>query len=204
MRVRDRFTENWKVIQDRRGVQYDDYEISDCGRVRRRRPSRLLPAGAPIAPIQGSVGYLVVNLSREGRQSSLGVHVLVCASFNGLPKPGQTVTRHLDGNKQNNRLDNLTWGTHRENARDAVQHGRIARGASHPKGRAKLSAGQVALIKRLLNEGWRPAPIARMYGMTISAICHIRDGGTWAEVHPAEIRERTRTSLLSIASPSQT
>ena len=36
------------------------------------------------------------------------IHKLVCAAFWGLPKPGQ-VCHHFDGNKFNNRPDNLIW-----------------------------------------------------------------------------------------------
>ena len=37
-----------------------------------------------------------------------GVHKLVCAAFWGVPKPNQ-ICHHLDGNKFNNRPDNLIW-----------------------------------------------------------------------------------------------
>jgi hypothetical protein len=33
------------------------------------------------------------------------------------------VCRHLDGNPINNRLENLRWGTHKENKADAIKHG---------------------------------------------------------------------------------
>ena len=36
------------------------------------------------------------------------VHKLVCAAFWGMPAPDQ-VCHHLDGNKFNNRPDNLVW-----------------------------------------------------------------------------------------------
>ena len=36
------------------------------------------------------------------------IHKLVCAAFWGVPKPNQ-VCHHLDGNKFNNRPDNLIW-----------------------------------------------------------------------------------------------
>ena len=41
------------------------------------------------------------------------VHKLVCATFWGLPKSNQ-VCHHLDGNKFNNRPDNLIWVSREE------------------------------------------------------------------------------------------
>jgi hypothetical protein len=52
-------------------------------------------------------------------------------AFVGAPGPGQTVTRHLNGDPADNRLANLAWGTPRENGRDTVRHGRCA--ASRPR-----------------------------------------------------------------------
>lgn len=46
------------------------------------------------------------------------VHQLVCEAFHG-PKPGKSegyyVCMHLDENAANNRADNLSWGTQKEN-----------------------------------------------------------------------------------------
>jgi predicted transcriptional regulator len=51
------------------------------------------------------------------------VHRAVLTAFRG-PYPGKGFeARHLDGNKQNNRLGNLAWGTRRENADDRIRHG---------------------------------------------------------------------------------
>ena len=48
--------------------------------------------------------YPRVNIA--GRQPL--IHKLVCAAFWGMPGPDQ-VCHHLDGNKFNNRPDNLIW-----------------------------------------------------------------------------------------------
>ena len=42
---------------------------------------------------------------------------LVAFAFIG-PRPDGNVVRHLDGNKDNNRADNLAYGTHQDNADD--------------------------------------------------------------------------------------
>jgi hypothetical protein len=67
-------------------------------------------------------GYLTVTLSEKGTTATIKLHRLVLEAFIG-PRPQGMVCRHLDGNKLNNRLSNLLWGTPAENAADRVLHG---------------------------------------------------------------------------------
>jgi len=66
----------------------------------------------------GSLQYPRVSLGRgKGRY----VHRLILEVFVG-PCPDGMECRHLDGNPQNNRLDNLAWGTPEENCEDREKH----------------------------------------------------------------------------------
>ncbi len=67
-------------------------------------------------------GYIHVHLSRNGFQQKKFLHVLICTAFHG-PKPKGKQVRHLDGKSLNNRADNLTWGTKKEDAADQARHG---------------------------------------------------------------------------------
>src|SRR5262245_18248010 len=68
------------------------------------RPRLLVVSFAP------SHGYGTVCIrNAEGRPVSRHVHVLVLETFVG-PRPAGQQCRHLDGNKENNRLTNLAWG----------------------------------------------------------------------------------------------
>ena len=78
-------------------------------------------------------GYLRVRLTVHGERRRHRVHCLVLKAFVGeRPSPNHDA-RHLDGNRQNNRLFNLAWGTRRDNARDRERHGNTSRGASHSR-----------------------------------------------------------------------
>src|SRR5205809_898070 len=101
---------------------FDQYEISDLGRVRSlyRAPRILNPAMTN--------GYHRLNL---GRARLVYVHQLVAQVFIGPCPDGQEV-RHLDGCRTNNQASNLAYGTRADNIHDAKRHGTLQNG-NQPK-----------------------------------------------------------------------
>lgn len=119
--------EEWRPVVDWDGV----YEVSDLGRVRRVRQGR----GTRVTgePMKGSVdrhGYPCVALTDRGRYRFVKVHRLVGDAFLG-PLPEGMETRHLNGDPSDARLVNLAYGTHSENMRDMVEHGRSRLAKTH-------------------------------------------------------------------------
>lgn len=88
-----------------------------------------------------------------------------------LPKPcsPNLVIRHLDDNPLNNRLENLKWGTQKENMRDARNNGKL-RGSSCKASRSKLSKSDLAKIFRLKSKGLYYKDIGRMFGVSSGTI----------------------------------
>lgn len=114
--------EVWKSIPGYKGR----YEASNLGRIKsldrtltdgRSWKGRILKK-----TIQHN-GYEVVTLGMEPNKR---VHILVTVTFFGLRPYGSDI-RHLDGNKQNNKLTNLCYGTRAENEHDKINHGRSNR-----------------------------------------------------------------------------
>lgn len=94
--------ETWKKIKD-----YDNYEISDFGRVR---------LGEYIVMPSDRLGYKTVRINKPGekRKNSFLVHRLVAEAF--IPNPQRKPeVDHIDTNKGNNKLSNLRWCWHLEN-----------------------------------------------------------------------------------------
>ena len=84
-------------------------------------------------------GYLTVGMNKDGKKKNFIFHVLVAQAF--VPNPdGKPEVNHIDGNKQNNRPENLEWATRRENMQHASKTGllKMRSGSEHP--RAILSA----------------------------------------------------------------
>ena len=105
------------------------YEVSNLGRVRSLKVNGIDKDGKRFW-IQGKIisqylcdGYPKVNLRTDnGTYKRRLVYRLVADAF--LPEHdfGQVIC-HNDGNKQNNRADNLRWDTAKANSLDHVAHG---------------------------------------------------------------------------------
>ncbi len=84
----------------------------------------------------------------EGNYRNYTVHTAVLHVFKGPRPTPKHVARHLNGDRYDNRADNLAWGTQSDNSQDALAHGTIymKRGAANPRGNARLTEWQARAI----------------------------------------------------------
>ena len=117
--------EVWKPLPN-----FSKYLVSNLGNVR-----SLYKSEETLLKPYKAKKYLKVSLSESGVRTTLKVHRLVMLAFVGVVPSGMEV-RHLDGNGSNNRLDNLKYGTKKENMSDSLLHGthNMARKIVCPKG----------------------------------------------------------------------
>lgn len=114
--------EIWKAIPNIEG-----YEASNLGRIRsyRIRGSRGKLSATPkiLKPlIDKKTGYAFVHLSgNKGAYLRRKIQTLVMLAFIG-PRPEGLNILHKDDNKLDNRLDNLRYGTQKENVEDMIKH----------------------------------------------------------------------------------
>ena len=98
------------------------YSVSNDGSMRSYTKSW---KGTDIEGTVMSSGYRSVGLTRHpgGKPQTQLVHRLVCQAFHGdPPSPEHTDVRHLNGDKLDNRAENLAWGTRSENMLDVLAH----------------------------------------------------------------------------------
>lgn len=108
--------ELWSAIDG-----FPNYEVSNLGDVRSTNYNKT-GMTKKLKLIKTSGGYLTVTLSCNHVQKREKVHRLVAKAFIPNPENKQEVN-HKDGNKTNNRLDNLEWATRSENQLHAFANG---------------------------------------------------------------------------------
>ena len=115
--------EAWAKIPGFNGA----YEISTFGRVRRVIEESNQHRGVPyIMRLSKSGRYAQVSLQEGDEKRTFNVHRLVAQAF--IPNPRNLPqVNHIDGNKRNNRADNLEWVTAKENAKHAYRTGLITK-----------------------------------------------------------------------------
>lgn len=113
--------ENWKTVKG----YAEHYQVSNLGRVKslpreyrwgygalRKQGEKILRPGT------NSAGYASVNLVVNGISKNVVVHRLVAKAFLSNPDNKREVN-HKNGNKTDNRLENLEWCTREENQQHA-------------------------------------------------------------------------------------
>ncbi len=158
------------------------YRVGDDGSVwSRRKHGKILDSWHLLRPRVNSNGYKVVFLclSRKVRWH-VAVHRLVLETFVG-PRPEGMECRHFpDSTKTNNRLENLRWGTAKENRADASAAGVLGNNRGARNGHAKLTEDDVKLIRVLHKQGVRTAVIANRFGVGTECIYRAVIGKSWS------------------------
>ena len=149
----------------------DKYEVSDEGRIRNST------TGREIKQFLGRDGYMRTQIAGKTRL----VHRVIAKAY--IPEdPSKPFINHKDGNKQNNRVDNLEWCTRSENMYHAYKHELKDRPFGHKNGRCRLSEDQVAFIKENYAPGdqtYGAKALAKRFGVAPQTISAINSGQNW-------------------------
>lgn len=168
--------EIWKDIPGYRGF----YQASTFGRIRSvdRNITQIGRGGKPFTRlIKGRIlkpgrynkrGHLSVVLGRG--TNGIQVHYLVAVTFLGS-RPNNDDIRHIDGDPQNNRVDNLAYGTRTDNILDVYRQSKKWR---------TTSVKQAIKIKKLLsNSNLHCTDIAKSVGVSPHVVYAIKRNRTF-------------------------
>ncbi len=161
----------------------DCYAVSNLGHVKRvvrRQPWRAAPTHRPSRAVEFSPsfvksfvnrdGYPQVRIGPAGAQKSARVHRLVAEAF--VPNPNMhSVVNHKDGDKQNNRPENLEWTTYSANSRHAYELRLITPKSGAANGMSKLTEDQKEEIRR---DTRIAREVAADYGVHLTRVYQLR------------------------------
>lgn len=100
----------WVRIED------TNYKLSNYGEIVNEKTGNLLKTQL------NQKGYRVVRVTINREKRTFRIHRLVAKYF--VPNPdNKAQVNHIDGNKLNNRYDNLEWCSNIENAHHAIKTG---------------------------------------------------------------------------------
>lgn len=157
-------SEIWTIVPKTNGK----YQASTTGNIRRSDNHRLL------SPSLRPDGYLEVRLRSCG--VSTLVHRIVLSSFSENENPDMDCC-HYDGNKKNNSIWNLYWGTRKQNLADSIRLKTWARGDNVGAGRLKDC--EILLMCKLIDAGIKKRIIAKIFKVCPGNVSAINHGYSW-------------------------
>ena len=148
---------------------FDGYEASSEGRIRN--------AAGVIKPFRLSKSYLGVCINSK----NCYVHHLVAEAFHG-PRPKGLNCCHRNDVADDNRAENLYWGTQRQNRLDSYSNGRCTQAKGSASAVSKLTEEDVLAIRHAVSQGMKQREAAEAFGVSRGAISNIVYRKTWAHI----------------------
>lgn len=174
--------EIWKDIKDFEGI----YQVSNLGNVRsldrkvfnKGNNSWCNKKGRILKPTKDKGGYLYVGLhdKENAKTSSVKIHRLVAFAFCIGYEYGLEVN-HKNGNRQDNRSENLEWVTRSQNIRDIYKRGLNTNGDKNNA--SKLKNREIRIITSLYDSGVSQIIIAKSFNVSQATISNIIKNKTY-------------------------
>jgi len=166
--------EIWKDIEGYEGK----YLVSNFGRIK-SMPNKSWNSERILKPLKQT--YCFIDLCKDAKVKKFTIHRIVAKAFilNNQYKPD---VNHINGDKHDNRVENLEWVTKSENQKHAAKLGLInCKGSRNSQ--SKLTEDIVIAI---FNSNKRTSELSKEYNITQSTICDISKGRSWTHITNAE------------------
>mgnify|MGYP004417315998 CR=1 FL=1 len=166
-----RESELWKPI-----VGFEsNYLISNWGRIISLPRNGVSNQPKILFPYLSKFGYYRIKLSKNNQYNWNLVHRLVAQAF--LPNiHNKTQINHIDGNKQNNRFNNLEWCTAKENKMHSID-------VLKRRPYTKLSEKEVLEIRSKYKSGkYFQTDLASLYNIKQTHVSSIVNHHCWKHI----------------------
>lgn len=139
-------------------------------------PKKTRKGTREITPNKGAHYYLI-DLCKDGKVKKHLVHRLIAETF--IPNPqNKPQVNHIDGNKLNNKVENLEWCTRSENQKHSIRIGlRTCKGEKNSQ--SKINS-EIALL--IFKDKRQYKEISKQYSISIPTISDIKRGYSWTHV----------------------
>lgn len=165
-----------EIWRDVEGFE-NNYQVSSLGRVRSIKEGKVHLLKGYIR----SNGYLQYCFWLNGQDSYHFGHRIVAKTFCEKEKDGELDVNHIDGDKLNNRVENLEWVTRQENVSHAIKNGLVDnKGSNH--GLSKLKESDVVDIRRLKGEGFSSKDLSEKFNVSTTTVNSIVAMKSWRHV----------------------
>ncbi len=161
---------------------YKDYLGDKNGNVYSLKPYRNnnpLPDKPRLMKLQiyTDSGYLYVPLYIGGGiVKKIKIHRFILECYIGKSPKGMQAC-HNDGNKENNKLENLRWDTHENNVKDRIKHGSNLSGEKNPRSKFNIKE-----IKYIRSTDISTIELLKKYKVHYSTINRIRKYITYKDI----------------------
>jgi hypothetical protein len=176
--------EIWKDVVGFKGI----YKVSSLGRLKSlerivvRKNDVRLRINEKIILGSDHHGYLYTTLRKKDCRVQKFIHVIVAEAFIGVKPEGKEVC-HFDGNRKNNCVNNLRYGTRSDNVRDAIAHATHYtpfRKKGSERSQAKINEEIAKLIKNSADSSY---VLAKRFNVSRSLISNIKRNRAWTHVN---------------------
>ena len=164
--------EQWKTCTDVPRI-----EVSNLGGIREAKTGRKWY----VAP--DKLGYVVGQYGLNGKKKTFKLHRLVAKEFVDNPN-GYLEVNHIDGDKLNNKAENLEWCTRQQNVRHAFDMGLNKPHIGECNGRSILNEEIVRNVCKYFQDSPdnTPKKATEIFGISMQQATKIRARIAWKHI----------------------